>query len=156
VSNHLETPALLLQDVVADLDELVSGFTIDDLKDALTARSILSVVNMGLAQIRETLDDKIGEAMGEYRVVIDGIGQVERHKKKARSKWDREALLSAVRDTRLIDEDTGEVLDPTPLDKVLHVWNLGAPRLTALKERGLDADEFCELEERKGWVLKLS
>lgn len=145
----------LVEAVVADFDETLASYPIDDLKDALDARSILATTLMGLGQARDRLDDLIGDAMGEYRIVVEGVGQVERHRRKSRTKWDRDALLSAVRDTRLVDPGTGEVLDPSPLDKVLHVWNLGAPRLTALKERGLDADEFCETEERKGWQLKV-
>jgi hypothetical protein len=151
----LTKPVELVEAVVADLDELLSTWTVDDLEDALDARSILSTTSMGLAQIRERLDDLIGDAMGTYRLIVEGRGMVERHKKKSRTKWDREELLRHVLDTRVFDPDTGEDLHPTPLDKVLHVWNLGAPRITALKERGLDADEFAEVEERKGWTLKI-
>ena len=53
----------------------------------------------------------------------------EAHRKKSRTVWDKDALLHAVLDTRLVDTDTGEVVDPTPYDKVLHVWNLGTPRI---------------------------
>jgi hypothetical protein len=155
VSDNLKTPAGLVEAVIADFDELLAAFQVCDLPDALEARAVLATASMGLGQCREQLDTLIGDAMGTYRVVVDGFGFVERHHKKSRTKWDRDALLSAVRDTRLVDPETGEVIDPTPLDKVLHVWNLGAPRLGALKERGIDADEFCETEERKGWQLKV-
>jgi hypothetical protein len=29
------------------------------------------------------------------------------------------------------------------LARILDVWNLGAPRVTSLRERGIDPDEFC-------------
>lgn len=144
----------LAEAVVADLDELIQNYPIDDLADALDARAILATTVMGLSQIKERLDDLIGDAMGEYRVVVEGRGQVERHKKKSRTKWDKD-LKRAVLDSRMVDVESGELLDETPLDKVLTVWNLGAPRLTALRDRGIDPDEWCETEERPGWTLKI-
>ena len=44
--------------------------------------------------------------------------------------------------------------DASPLDKVLRVWNLGAPRVTALRDMGLDADEFCRSEDA-GHTIRL-
>jgi hypothetical protein len=58
-------------------------------------------------------------------------------------------------DTRLVDESTGEVLDESPLDKVLKVWNLGTPRKGILKERGIQADEFCVTENLNGWSIRI-
>lgn len=154
--SDLASTALLLEAVIADLDELMPTATVDDLAAAMVVRSILATTAMGLSSVRESLDDKIGEAMGEYRKIVEGFGQVERHKKKSRTKWDTDDLRRAVLDSRVIDEATGEVLDPNPVDKILRVWNLGAPRLTALRERGLDPDEFAVTEERSGWQLKVS
>ncbi len=80
---------------------------------------------------------------------------VRRHSKKDRTQWDKPDLLRAVLDTKLVDTATGEILDETPLSKVTTVWNLGAPRLTALRDRGLDPDDFCTTEVRPGWSLEV-
>lgn len=126
-----------------------------DLAQLVKIRALAIEVNKGLAEVREMLDDQIGETMGKYEVVVEGAGVLRRHTKKARSKWDRDALVRDVKDSRLVDATTGEVKDESPLDKIMHVWNLGAPRTTALKDRGLAADDYCETEVRPGWSLEI-
>lgn len=153
--SDLNSTVLLLEAVVSDLDNLLTDGTVTDLDEALVARSILATTSVGLSQCREQLDTLIGDAMGEYRVVVEGHGQIERHKKKSRTKWDREGLLRDVLDSRMVDTETGEWVDETPLEKVLQVWNLAAPRTSALKARGLDGDQYCETETRPGWTVKV-
>jgi len=76
-----------------------------------------------------------------------------------RTEWDTRSLVRAVLDSRCRpDPETGEAapsddgraeIKGEPLScsqdlaRVLHVWNLGAPRVTALRDRGIDPDEFC-------------
>ncbi len=40
----------------------------------------------------------------------------------------------------------GVITDESPVDKILYCWNLGAPRVEALRARGLDPDDYCEVE----------
>jgi len=97
---------------------------------------------------------------GLREVVLPGTaGPVEVHGKRDRKAWQRGPLLRMVLDSRLQpNPDTGELqpedeghvtVDDEPvtvspdLGRVLHVWNLGAPRTTALRDRGIDPDEFC-------------
>lgn len=108
-----------------------------------------------LAVLTELIDAALGDALGQYETVIDGVGVVKRHKRKARTKWDSEDLLRTVLDSRLVDKTTGVVKEESPLDRVLHVWNLGAPRATALKERGIQIDEYCTTETRPGWTIEI-
>lgn len=131
-------------DQIADLPE----------PDALTAWAVIEDANRVLQQIRSQLVHLVAEKMGERQVVVDGVGTFVRHVKKDRTRWDKDDLLRAVLDSRIVDETTGEIADPTPLDKVLHVWNLGAPRTTALKARGIDPDEFCHVE-RGGYTIEV-
>lgn len=63
-----------------------------------------------------------------------------------RKGWQTDDLLRAVLDSRLFAPGTGELVDETPVEKILAVWNLGAPRVTALKARGIDPDEFATVE----------
>lgn len=108
-----------------------------------------------LAVLTELIDTALGDALGQYETVIDGVGVVKRHKRKARTKWDSPDLLRTVLDSRLVDKTTGVVKEESPLDRVLHVWNLGAPRATALKERGIQIDEYCTTEIRPGWQIEV-
>lgn len=154
----LHIDARLLVNVVGDLDKDVTAYSYDeDLSDTLEADLIawamLEEANRQLAVVRGDLAKRLAEAMPEKRLTVMGAGTFERHVKKDRTKWDKEALLSAVLDSRIVDPTTGEVLDPRPLDKVLAVWNLGAPRVTALRERGIDADQFAEVE-RGGYTIQ--
>lgn len=103
----------------------------------------------------DVLTAEIAEAMPDKVVTIDELGlTIERHRATRYTQWDTEQLLPHVLDTRRIDESTGEIKDETPLDKVLHVWNLGAPRVTALRERGLDPDEYAQ-HRPAGWSLRV-
>jgi hypothetical protein len=152
---NLATDTMMFAGLANELDLDVTDLVVEDLSQALICWAMLEEANRTLAIVRAALGKKLAEEMPEKRVVVDGAGVFERHVKKDRTKWDKEALLSAVLDSRIVNPETGEVTDPTPLDKVLHVWNLGAPRITALRERKIDADEFCEVE-RGGWTLQLT
>jgi hypothetical protein len=82
---------------------------------------------------------------------------VEKYRNKTYTQWRTDDLLQAVLDTRLVDSVTGEVTEETPLEKVLEVWNLPAPRLTALKNRGLTPSDYATVtyDEDKPWKLRV-
>lgn len=153
---EIASAVLMIEANLADLDELLSRATPDqlELEPALTARSILGTAGMGLGQCRERLDDLIGDALAQPSLVVENIGMVKRHPRKKRTAWDKD-LYRAVLDTRLVDTETGEVKDETPLDKVLACWNLGAPRVTVLRARGIDPEEWCSTEVRPGWQIEI-
>jgi len=92
---------------------------------------------------------------GEKRVTVAGVEWMRSRGGPSRTGWDSEALLSAVLDSRLVDPESGEVEVESPLAKVLHVWHLPAPRVTALRERGIDGDKFCHVlwEEQRPWKV---
>jgi hypothetical protein len=109
-----------------------------------------------LAGIEHDLERDLGKQMGERRVTVTGVGTLERHRDRSYRGWQTDDLLRAVLDTKLVDPETGEMVEETPLDKVRAVWNLGAPRLTALKDRGLQPDEFVdEVVDKGGWKIRL-
>lgn len=149
----LETDVKLLTDITNDLDENAARGAYDSLDTALICLAAIREARTQLAHVEHELENRLAPVM-DKRVVIPGVGTFEKHAKKNRTQWDRDDLLRAVLDTRIVDKDTGEVLDETPLQKVLQVWNLGAPRVTALRQRGLDADEFCR-SEPAGFSIQL-
>jgi len=126
-----------------------------NIKEMLDRKKQIETQRRELSEELSDLDNEIGLAMGTYKVEIPGIGLVQRSSKKRQSQWDNDALLRTVLDTRLVNESTGEVLDESPLDKVLKVWNLGTPRKGILKERGIQADEFCVTENLNGWSIRI-
>lgn len=139
----LATDTRALLEAVNDLDRMNLE---DDLEQNLTCLAMIRESRQTLAHIERELERKLADLMPGKRVVVSGVGTFERHKRTNRKSWDSDDLLRAVLDTRLVDED-GVIADETPLEKVLHVWNLGAPRVTALKARGIQADEFCHAED---------
>lgn len=153
VSDELNSMVSMFDALLADMDDLLRRANPEDLDvaDALTCRVVLG--SASLALVRERLDNLLGDALGTYETTVPGIGVVRRHKRKARTKWDKDLLMRDVADSRVFARD-GTMKDESPLDKVLHVWNLGAPRTTALKERSLDADNYCAVEERPGWTIE--
>lgn len=154
----MTTEAYALIDVQLVL-EAVNGLNVDDLialptDEALTAWAALEEANRILAGVRSQVMPRVAENMGEHQRVVDGVGTFVRHVKKDRTAWEKDDLLRAVLDSRLVDEKTGEVADETPLAKVLHVFNMPAPRTTALRARGIDADQFCHTE-RGGFTIEV-
>lgn len=109
-----------------------------------------------LADVEQSIKNNVGHLMGSHRtVVVDGLGVIKRSVRKNRTKWNTDDLRRMVLDTKLVDPDTGEVFEETPVEKILAVWNLGAPRLTELRVRGIDSDEFCEVEQRPGFDIRI-
>jgi hypothetical protein len=149
-------------DDVRDLEDTVHNLAVSivdlppDVEHIAACREVLERSFQQLKDLRENLDTALGEAMTAHQMVVDGVGVIRRHRKRSRTEWAKDDLLRAVLDSRLVDPHTGEIADETPLDKVRHVWNLGAPRVTALRDRGLDPDEFCRTELRDGWTIEVT
>ena len=137
----LATDVRALCEAVNDVDRLLLE---GDDRDFL-ALAMIRDARASLMYAERELEQKLAARMDDKRHVIEGVGTFERRQKKARTQWDTDDLLRAVLDTRLCDED-GVIIEETPVERLLHVWNLGAPRLTALRDRQIDPDEFCHAE----------
>jgi hypothetical protein len=154
VTTPTETTSLLVDAVYAfggTADLFARDWSVEELAIALVA---IRDVRASLAITAGRLEKELASASGEKRFTVEGLGEFEVKGNVRRVKWDREELLRAVMDSRLVNEATGEITDETPVDKVLQVWNLGAPRVMALRARGLDPDEFCEATF-EGWQVRL-
>jgi hypothetical protein len=135
----------LLAELVSELDVTVCTKPLPNLDTGLTCWASLEETNGQRATIRKLLTKKLAEAMPEKLVTVMGVGTFARQRVANRTRWDKD-LYRAVLDTRLVNTQTGEILHETPLEKVLQVWNLGAPRIRALRERGIDPDDWCDVE----------
>jgi hypothetical protein len=152
--SELATGVRLLAQLVDDLDATVTNEPLPNVDTGFMCWTCLEETNGHLATIRQVLVEQLALAMSEKRVTVMGVGTFERRRSANRTTWDKD-LYRAVLDTRLVNPATGEVLDETPLEKVLHVWNLGAPRVTALRARGIDPDEWCEVEYGRLTIRKV-
>lgn len=159
-----------LSHAIGQLDLIVNDHdvSVGDLADLLR---VIRDAKRNLSDVERAVENRLGAEMHAYRETIEGVGTIERHARKSRTEWDKEALLRDVLDSRLFDMTSGEIVDETPLEKVLYVWNLPAPRTTALRERGqlerdeetgelkpvgIDPDEYCHVEDKGGFTIKLT
>lgn len=136
VNRVLDAVNALDVDAIVDLTE----------PDALTAWALLEEAHRVLAGIRSQVMHDVAEHMSGTEVTVEGVGTFTRKARAARTAWDKDFLLRAVLDSRQVNTATGEIEDESPLDKVLKVWNLPAPRTTVLKQRGIDPEDYCTTE----------
>jgi len=147
----MATPAEILAAVESlDVDAL-AGLP---LGDALRAWQELENVNRCLGVVRSELEKAVAAAMPESQIAVTGSGVFQRHGRKDRKTWDHEMLYRDVRDALLVDKQTGEVTVQTESERIRYVWHLGAPRVTALRELGLDPDDYCRSEWR-GYAIEV-
>ena len=125
--------------------------------------TLLSGVRDKIAQLRLLEKEYVAELhnlMPEKKMLFSDYGLIER-KNSASRKWDHEemwnVLTARARDARLIDKETGEVLESEgqAVRRVLQecagvqYW-----KVTPLKEKyGVDPDEYAETKWRKSIVI---
>lgn len=91
--------------------------------------------------------------------VVADLGEVEVKKNIRYTRWDSEALtrtlVARALDERILDEETGEY-EPAweAVARVLSEAARPSWRVTPLRARGIDVDEFCHVEA-EGWSIKL-
>ena len=128
-----------------ELGNALTAIKTADLSDLLDAIGLVQNLRKSVATVGSDLEHRAGEVMGEKSVTVGGTEWVRSMPPK-RGAWKSEDLLRAVLDSRRVDKDTGELLEESELEKVQHVWNLAGyqARIGALKDRGLDPNEFSE------------
>ena len=123
------------------------------LDELLALIESLPEITASVRIIGEKAEHRAGELMGGKSVVVDGVEWV-RSQPPDRKKFDSEALLMAVLDSRLVNPETGELVEETQLDRVRDVYPLAGynARVTRLRARGIDLNAknadgegvFCE------------
>lgn len=112
-----------------------------------------------LAAFAKKVEGDVLLTAGEKRFVVDGIGEVEIRRSVKRSQWDNDGLtrllVARALDERIVDERTGEY-EPAweAVARVLSECARPSWRVTPLRTRGIQPDEFCR-EEPDGWSVQL-
>jgi hypothetical protein len=132
------------------------------------ARLLIAVRDLraDLGETVTTLERVLVQEMGRGRKLeLPGFGLVEVRKRFKRSRWDWSALLPVLA-ARIIDDpavvfdpETGEVLPPAVIAsnvayRLRECISFGGAKVTALREMGVQVDEFCE-EEPDGYAVQL-
>jgi len=166
-AEDLEALPLAADDPV-EVDGFAALYSVREVLETLAtvreAKRILGSIEIDLADhagARWPKDDD-----GEHPVAfveIEGVGAFERHARKdgAPKVKDDDDLYRLVLDTRVVDEESGEVLGP--LDVAVLAYGsksrkTGKVRLTGttpakLRAIGIDPDEHFEAQPRTGWTI---
>lgn len=123
-----------------DLDTLAAGLV------ALTALS------RDLRVLTQAVEGDVARLMPAKRHEIPGLGVLERRKGTDRKAWDWDALLPLLIRSYVDPSGTGEMPDAAEvMDRmrelivdVIGVTPSKGPRVTPLKEMGIDPDEYAE------------
>lgn len=113
-----------------------------------------------LAALAAQVERDLMANAGKRSFVVEGVGEVVIRKSTKRSQWDHEGLTRrvvalALDERQIIDESTGEY-EPAheAVARVLSECARPAWRVTPLRARGLQVDEFCS-ETDGGWSVQL-
>lgn len=104
--------------------------------------------------VADELEARLAATLDGETLTVDGHVWTGTRERRRRD-WDVDALVRAVLDSRRVDRTTGELLDETPVDRLRHVWRLDGRnvRISALRDRGIDPDEYCTVEPGR-WRLR--
>lgn len=153
------------QPLIGD-DEITSEFFIANYRADRYDRDELVRILVGVRERRAELAafaseveaDLLAQA-GERSWVVDGLGEVRVRKQTKRNEWDSEGLtrvlVARALDERILNEDTGEYeASHEAVARVISECARPSWRLTPLRARGIQIDEFCT-ERDAGWGIEL-
>ena len=114
----------------------------------------LRAIRAAFSDVISACEADVAELMPSKRETIDGLGTIERRKGSDRKKWESADLVKRLVRDALDPEGTGEIPSSVPeaVDAAVTVLVECAPfipsmgwRATALRARGIDPDEWCEV-----------
>lgn len=146
------------------MDEAAALVEAGDWESLVRGLEPLQQVLGDLRMLEHQVKRGIADTMPERRVSVEGVGTVERKAKVTRRNWDSDELLRKIIAGAILDETTGE-LPSSPVvaaDLILRELRAVMPitgslgwRVTALRERGIDPDDWCD-EDRDGFTISFS
>ncbi len=159
------TSAAMLQSLISFADEMDREYQsiVLDPENAPEVLSILAVavrdLRQDLAELGRTIEADLIASAGAKRFIVENLGEVQIRKVTKRNEWDNPSLWRRVAalalDERQLDEATGEY-EPREqaVARVLELCARPSWRVTALRDHGVDPDEYCHTEDG-GWQVQL-
>lgn len=123
-----------------DIDRLAADGDLYALADGYAA---LDEFLRAARDVRNHAEDHIARLMDQDRVNLDDEITLERHRGRKRREWDWDGLLKALGWDRWVDPESGEYVADT-LKQVVSLTASVSPRVGALRDRGIQPDEFCD------------
>lgn len=143
-------------DLIVSIDDLI-----DHTQDALDAGDVEELAKLHLlttklrqqmSDLARAVEERLAEVMPDKRLELPGLPVLERHRGTNRKKWQSEELLSVVVGRSIVDGD-GALATTDPIEirsrieaevrACLPITGSLGWRVTALRDRGIDPDEFC-------------
>lgn len=125
------------------------GMTIDEAARRLAA---LKAQRKELDVLMGDLESWLAERLPRGGMAVEGVGWLEAKPATKRTQWDHDEVVRHVtaraRDERQVDPETGEY---EPVEEAIvrvlrECAGIGYWKVTGLRARGLDPDEFCTVE----------
>ena len=127
----------------------------DGLDDAVAGLVALTDAKTELGMVIENLADAIARRMDDKLLTAGGVTVEKYRKPPRRTNWDHDGLLRYVVDSRVVDESTGEIASTLEVLKKVYPLKGYNARFTALKDLGIDPDEFAETEWLDRYTLRV-
>lgn len=148
-------------DAVAALEDLalVVGHLVDRDRLAATLVDVRDVKKLA-ADVYSTVETALVSEAGEKSFDVPSLGRFEVRKKTKRSGWRHDelvpVLVAKANEERRLNTESGEVeTEGHAVARVLRACiSFGAGKVTGLRERGLQVDEWCN-EEDDGYAVML-
>lgn len=123
--------------------------------------AMLRDVKADAARAYSAVEQTVIAAAGKKSYEVPGLGMVEIKKSTKRSAWRHDELVPVIvshaLDERQFDPDTGEALEreaETVARVLRECVSFGAGKVTGLRARGIQPDEFC-VEQEDGYSVRL-
>ena len=132
-------------DEVAEPDDL-DQYSLEDLvKLLIQGREMTRVIR----DITSRIEQATVRAMPHRKMTLEGIGVVEKTTETTRKEWDHPMVAGQVvlRATDAWTQETGEIVSNELAGRLLDAMMTAARmewRVTALKEMGIDPEQYCE------------
>jgi hypothetical protein len=134
-----------LDDVVTP--EVLGAYSVEELaRMVLQGRELVRV----LRDITGRCEQALVATMPQKKMTVEGIGVLEKTTETSRKEWDHPLLfgrVAKVSEQLRVDPESGEIKlsEAEALLKAITMACRPEWRVTALKELGIDANDFCEV-----------
>lgn len=158
----LENVAVNVQDAV-ELDDVAMALAemVEVKRLAGRVYDAIEQQYLGLCLVRGLIAFASGRPRRARMREVPGVGAVEVKRSTKRSQWQWDDLIAHIvaraLDERKVDEETGEIEREGPVvaRAMRDCLSFSAGKVTGLRARGIQPDEFC-VEEFNGFDVKLS
>jgi hypothetical protein len=115
-----------------------------------------TVVNAA-RDVKDLIEQRTIATMPDRQMVVDGF-VLERRSGTVRKAWDHPLVASVLTRLATVDKDSGEVLMKAEdaqrvTDEILACAGIGYWRTGALRDRGVDPDQYCTTEKGRASLI---